>query len=43
MDFGYPALIDALAKSRPIILLDNAVIGKIEEKSQQLFKAALLM
>jgi pimeloyl-ACP methyl ester carboxylesterase len=30
MDFWDPALIDALAKSRPIILLDNAGIGKSE-------------
>jgi pimeloyl-ACP methyl ester carboxylesterase len=30
MDFWDPALIDALAESRPIILLDNAGIGKSE-------------
>lgn len=30
MDFWDPALINALAKSRPIILLDNAGIGKSE-------------
>ena len=30
MDFWDPALIDALAQSRPVILLDNAGIGKSE-------------
>ncbi|KAH6712865.1 Alpha/Beta hydrolase protein [Leptodontidium sp. MPI-SDFR-AT-0119] len=30
MDFWDPALIDALAKSRPIVLLDNAGVGKSE-------------
>lgn len=30
MDFWDPALVDALGKSRPIILMDNAGIGKSE-------------